>query len=211
MSTDLEDFRDTEARLVRVALGARKLRIHVFGRNMDAVAILVLHQLRPGNLDGDLRAQGRNIDTGLTQHLLELIQRHVVVACNVTDRLVHIRCWYGCVALLDFEQFDSLGFELLEHLLANRFQDFGRWPHARSGQEERHALLQVVVGDGRVVHDGGEAVPVVGNASGELFRRTLRVGRRVDRSLRGAAATAVALPRQAPLPPKRAPGRQTRR
>ncbi len=139
---------------------------------MHAVAERVLHELRPCDVCCNLCAQSRHAHVGASQKLVQLLLRKMVVRHDVVDGLVDFRRGHRDLVFFRFQKFEALGFELLKNLGSDFLLGFGRGLRAGRCQEELHALAHVVVRDGRIVNDGGDAVAVANGLLG--FLRGLR-------------------------------------
>ena len=166
-----EDFHHMVVRLVGAFGQARHFGIHHFGRHVHAVGIFVLHGLHPGDGGGDLGAQGVFAGAGRGQGGAQLGQGEAVVRHHAVDALVHFGGADGDLLLHRFLQLDLFVFQLVQDLALDALALLrGQLlVDARRGQVQGDALAHLIVGNGFVIHRGGNAVGVVGFRLGRFF------------------------------------------
>ena len=142
-----EDFHHAVMRLVGAFGMAAHFGVDHFGRDVHAVAILVLHGLHPGDRGGDLRAQRLFAGAGGGQGLAQLLDGELVVRHHRIDALVDFGGADGDLLLHRFLKLELLRFQGFQNLRADALALFGGelLVDARRRQVQRDALAHFIV------------------------------------------------------------------
>ena len=119
----------------------------------------------------DLLNECRGGNAGLPDRVQDLIDGELVVLGDILKRLVDFGFGGGDLVLARFLQLDHFVFEGAQDLGADLRQIVLGRAHARGGDEERRALIEIVIRNDDFVDDGGDAGGILRHPNAGILRK----------------------------------------